>query len=98
MERKHTRGKWLMNVTNKYLQEDTPGLAITNDEGVLIAYVSHDLTDKSIGEYAANSKLVVASPLLLEGLQMIIDKRSNAGWDAECCALLAEQLIKKATE
>ena len=68
MKTKHTKGKWIMNVTKKYVQSDNNGLAITNDEGILIAKVSYDLTDKDIDEYTANAKLIIASPVMLRAL------------------------------
>jgi len=33
--------------------------------------------------------------LMLKTLKMIIDKRKSPYWDSECCALLAEETIKK---
>jgi hypothetical protein len=33
--------------------------------------------------------------LMLKTLEMIIEKRNGVGWDKECCALLAEETIKK---
>lgn len=33
--------------------------------------------------------------LMLKSLKMIIDKRQAPAWDSECCALLAEETIKK---
>jgi hypothetical protein len=68
METKHTKGQWVINTTKKHL--DGNGLSITNDRGVLIAKVSHDLTDKDIYEYQANALLINAAPI---GLQVAIN-------------------------
>ncbi len=68
MKTKHTKGKWIMNVTKKYIQPDNDGLAITSDEGVLVCKVSHDFSDKDVDEYTANAKLIIASPMMLQAL------------------------------
>ncbi len=66
MKTKHTQGKWFMNTTKKFMDGD--GLAITGEKGTLIARVSHDLTDKTIDEYAANAELIQNAPEMLQAL------------------------------
>ncbi len=67
---KITEAPWLMNCTNKYVESEA-GLAITNANGVLVAYVSHDLSDKTLEEYLANANVITAAPLLLDALMVI---------------------------
>ncbi len=104
METKHTTGQWCTNSTKKFMDGD--GLAITSPSGVLIARVSHDLTDKTIDEYAANAILISSAPTMLQALVKIRETiflnhemnrlaQSSKSWQTELDEI--DEVIKQAS-
>lgn len=92
MKTKHTQGEWQIEGNGIFPKGKSNCIAIVKD----ISCVDSKLKPKQ--EMFANAKLIANAPKLLAGLQMIVNKRNDDGWDCECCALLAQQLIKEATE
>lgn len=86
----HTKGPWTVE---KVSYESTEEFIINSKTELDLARVYNIYVESE-----NNAKLIAAAPELLEGLQMIVDKRGSVGWDSECCAMLAEVLIKKATK
>jgi len=99
MKTKHTQGEWNIHGELDELTVESVQNKGTDEECYKrVALVRcYDAHTPNYEEAEANAKLIAAVPALLEGLQMIVDKRKGIGWDAECCALLAEALILKAT-
>jgi hypothetical protein len=95
----HTKGEFYL--ATKVGSDLQLRILVDNDKGIrwhiadCFSFASNIPDEEAQANAVFIVKAVNSHELLKDVLQMIIDKRNNHGWDAECCALLAEAVLKK---
>lgn len=83
IEHKHTKGEWIIDVTDKAIDANPKYFTIVSDKGKLIALVGNvsDIEKEELEETIANTELIQIAPQLLKIAEMYFD--SMKGTDAE---------------
>ncbi len=93
---KHTLGPWILDTTGKYYPKD-----VVRHNGVVVCRVApKDRPGQTPGESAANARLIVSAPDLLEACKNLVQAH-NVGMGPGAIALridLARVALAKAEE